>query len=78
MIIKPVDKHSAAYQIICDNCVIGEVAVEVWVRTAEIYAELYAKRFTAMDSDTLITAFCIVSGHTLITSNTSDFKTSVA
>jgi len=74
LIIKPVEKHSAAYRIICDNCVIGEMVVEVWVRAAEIYAELYAKHFTVRDSDILIAAFCIVNGHTLVTSNISDFR----
>ena len=74
LIIKPIDKHREAYQIICDNCVIGEMIVDVWVRAAEIYAELYTKRFTVRDSDILIAAFCIVNGHTLVTSNTSDFE----
>jgi predicted nucleic acid-binding protein len=50
------------------------MTVDVWRRAAQIYAELYAKRFSVRDSDILIAAFCLVNDYTLITNNTSDFE----
>ena len=73
LIIKPIEKHRAAYQVICDNCIINEMTNEIWVRAAEIYADLYSKRFTVRDSDILIAAYCIVNNLTLITNNVNDF-----
>ena len=72
--IKPVASHEKAYTIIRDNCELGEMTVGTWERAAQIYAELYAKRFTVRDSDIIIAAFCITNGHTLVTSNTKDFE----
>lgn len=74
LIIKPIPKHIKAYDIIFDNCFLGEMNVDVWLRAAQIYAELYNKRFTVKDADILIAAFCIVNGYTLVTDNTSDFE----
>ena len=72
--IKPIPSHKSAYAIICDNCSLEEMTVDVWEHAAKIYAELYIKRFTAEDADILIAAFCIVNGYTLVTANTKDFK----
>ena len=72
--IKPMPSHVEAYDIICDNCEIGEMTVAVWQCAAKIYAQLYEKRFTVRDSDILIAAFCIVHGHTLVTNNIKDFE----
>jgi len=74
LLIKPVASHEKAYAVICDNCALGEMTVDVWERAAQIYAELYAKRFTVNDADILIAAFCMVNGYTLVTDNTKDFK----
>lgn len=74
LIIKPIPKYEKAYRIICDNCVLGEMTVEVWQRSAQIYAELYAKHFTVKDADIIIAAFCMANGYTLITNNTKDFE----
>ena len=64
----------SAYKQLCAFCPIGEMTVDAWVRAAEIYAELYTKRFTVKDADIIIAAFCIVNEHTLVTDNTKDFK----
>jgi len=74
LMIKPVPKHEKAYKIICSDCSIGEMDLAAWVRAAELYAELYAKRFTVKDSDILIAAYCMVNGYRLVTNNISDFE----
>ena len=74
LIIKPIPEHITAYGIICENCLVGEMTAEVWEQAANIYAELYAKRFTVRDSDILIAAYCIVYGYTLVTANVKDFE----
>ncbi len=47
---------------------------EGWENAANIYAELYRKRFTVKDADIVIAAFCLANGYTLVTNNISDFK----
>ena len=74
LIIKPIALHEKAYTVICDNCSLEDMPTEAWRRAAQIYAELYVKRFTVKDADILIAAFCIVNGYTLVTSNTKDFE----
>ena len=73
LLINQVPKHKKAYEIICANCTIESISNEVWDKAAEIYAELYSKRFTVADTDILIAAFCIVNGYSLVTDNTKDF-----
>jgi predicted nucleic acid-binding protein len=63
-----------AYTIICNNCFIDEMTVDVWMCGARIYADLYEKRFTVGDSDILIAAYCIVNDCTLVTANTKDYE----
>ena len=74
LIIKPILAHEKAYGVICNNCLLGEMTVEVWERAAKTYAELYAKHFTVEDADILIAAFCMVNGYVLVTGNIKDFK----
>ena len=74
LIIKSIPKHDIVYASICANCLIESVTDEIWDRAAQIYAELYSKRFTVADADILIAAFCIVNDYTLVTNNTDDFK----
>ena len=74
LIIKPIPSHEKAYAVIFNNCVLGEMTVDGWERAANIYAELYAKRFTVKDADIVIAAFCMVNGYTLVTANTKDFE----
>ena len=71
--IKQIPTHERAYAVICDNCSLGEMTVEGWERAAQIYAELYGKRFTVKDADILIAAFCMVNNYTLVTSNIKDY-----
>ena len=73
LMIKPVPKHEKAYAVVLNNCVLGEMTVDVWERAADIYAGLYSKRLTVKDADILIAAFCMVNGYTLVTANTKDF-----
>ena len=74
LIIKPVPAHEKAYDIICANCSLEEMTVNVWLCAARIYAELYKKRYTVTDADILIAAFCMENGYTLITGNIKDFE----
>jgi len=74
LIIKPIPAHEKAYAVICENCLLPDMAADVWERAARIYAELYDKHFTVNDADILIAAFCIVNGYTLVTSNIKDFE----
>jgi len=50
------------------------MTIAAWKYAAQIYAELYVKRFTVKDSDILIAAFCIANGYILVTNNTKDFE----
>jgi tRNA(fMet)-specific endonuclease VapC len=63
-----------AYKQLCACCPIGEMTTAAWVQAAEIYAQLYKKRFTVKDADIVIAAFCTVNSYTLVTSNTKDFE----
>jgi tRNA(fMet)-specific endonuclease VapC len=74
LIIKHNVKHEKAYNVICDNCALGEMTVEVWRCAAQIYAELYTKHFTVKDADIVIAAFAIVNNCILVTNNTKDFE----
>jgi len=74
LFIKPIPSHEKAYDIICDNCSLGEMTINVWERAAHIYVELYTKHFTVKDADILIAAFCMVNDYILVTHNTKDFE----
>ncbi|MCL2198759.1 MAG: PIN domain-containing protein [Defluviitaleaceae bacterium] len=67
-------KREAIYKKMRDNYAIGEMTTLAWEKAAQIYAELYAKRFSVKDADIIIAAFCIVNGYTLVTNNTADFE----
>ena len=74
LLIKPDPKHELAYKRLLENCEVGEMTATAWRKAAEIYAGLYAKRFTVKDSDIVIAAFCIANSYTLVTNNTKDFE----
>ena len=74
LIIKPIPAHIKAYSVVCDNCALEDMSLDVWEQAARIYAELYAKRFTVGDADILIAAFCMMNRYTLVTANTKDFE----
>ena len=74
LFVKPVPRHEQAYNIIFENCTLGEMTVDTWICAAKIYSELYTKHFTVKDADILIAAFCLVEGYTLVTDNTKDFE----
>ena len=73
LIIKPTPEHIKAYSIICDNCILEDMPSSAWQRAAQIYAQLYTKRFTVKDADIIIAAFCMVNNYTLVTNNIADF-----
>jgi len=66
-------KKEATYNILIQQCTMGELDFSVWDRAVHIYTELYKKRLTAGEIDILIAAFCLVNDHTLVTNNTRDF-----
>ena len=74
LLIKPNSKHEQAYNRLLGNCELGEMTTAAWEKAAEIYADLYKKRFTVRDSDIVIAAFCVVNNYTLVTNNTKDFE----
>jgi predicted nucleic acid-binding protein len=71
--IKPIPKHERLYDMLLNNCTLGETTLETWKQAARIYAGLHKKHFTVRDSDIIIAAYCIEHGCTLITNNTKDF-----
>ena len=73
LLIKPNSKNERAYTRLLDNCILADMTVGAWKKAAELYADLYTKRFTVRDSDIVIAAFCIINDCTLITNNTKDF-----
>ena len=74
LLIRSIPAHEKAYAVICDNCSVEIMTADVWRCAAQIYADLYKKRFTVSDADILIAAFCIVNGYILVTDNVKDFE----
>jgi len=74
LFIRPIPSHIQAYEIIAENCLLGEMNAPTWQRAARIYADLYAQHFTVSDSDIIIAAYCLEHDCTLVTNNTNDFK----
>ena len=66
-------KKEAAYNILIQQCTMGELNFNVWDCAVHIYTELYKKRLTVGDIDILIAAFCLVNDYILVTNNTRDF-----
>jgi len=54
------------YQRLCNNCKIGEMRRDMWIKAADLYSDLRHKGFTVGDADILIAAFCIETGCTLV------------
>ncbi|MDR2167586.1 MAG: PIN domain-containing protein [Clostridiales bacterium] len=73
LLIKPNDKYRQAYERLLENCEVGEMTAIAWKEAAQIYADLYNKRFTVKDSDIIIAAFCVANEYILVTNNTKDF-----
>ena len=57
LLIKPDIKNKLAYERLLENCELGEMTATAWKKAAEIYANLYTKRFTVKDADIVIAAF---------------------
>jgi len=74
LLIKPNNKHEQVYNRLLENCELGEMTTTAWKKAAEIYADLYTKRFTVKDSDIVIATFCMVNEYTLVTNNTKNFE----
>jgi len=62
-----------SYKKFCSIFSVGEMNADIWRRGAEIYADLWKKRFTVGDADILIAAFCMVNNYTLVTDNIKHF-----
>jgi predicted nucleic acid-binding protein len=71
---KSAPKRENSYNILTEQCLVGEMDEEVLERGASIYASLYSNKRTIDDVDLLIAAFCIVGEYTLITHNVKHFK----
>jgi len=72
--IYPAIRKQSIYNILTQQCIIGELDFNVWDRATQIYIELYKKRLTVGEIDMLIAAFCLVNNFTIVTNNTDDFK----
>ena len=72
--IYPAPKKEATYNILIEQCIIGEFDFNVWDRAVQVYTELYNKRLTVGEIDMLIAAFCLANDYTLVTNNTKDFE----
>jgi len=69
----PAPAKEKIYQSLCSAYSFGEINEDVFKRGAEIYADLWKKRFTVDDADILIAAFCMVNNYTLVTDNIKHF-----
>ena len=72
--IHPAKRKEALYNILIQQCTIGELGFDVWDCATQVYISLYKKRLTVGAIDILIAAFCLVNDYTLVTNNTADFK----
>ena len=72
--IFPAPRKEANYKILLQDCEIADMDVQSWLYAAQVYEDLYRKRFSVGELDILIGAFCIKNGYTLVTNNTDDFK----
>ena len=67
-------KNQLMYLAFANRYGVGDMTSGMWVRAANIYADLRRKSFTVGDADILIAAFCLVNGYILVTNNTKDFE----
>ena len=77
LLVKNMLKRLRNFENFCENIEIGEFNIQVWLKAAEIYAELSKQGKpvgTPYDGDVFIAAFCIINGYTLITSNKDHFE----
>ena len=72
--IYPAKRKEAMYNIVLQQCSLGELGFDVWDCVTQVYIDLYNKRFTVGEIDMLIGAFCLVNEYTLVTNNTKDFE----
>ena len=70
----PAPGKEMSYHLMCAECPIEPVTVNIWERAAHIYAKVRCKGFTVQDADLLIAAYCLESNYTLVTNNTADFE----
>ena len=74
LLYSPSPRKEKIYSSLRRHYGVGIMTPEMWVRSAQIYVELRKKGFTVGDDDIFIAAFCLLSGHTLVTRNTKDFE----
>ena len=70
-------KKSRNFEKFCKDIEIGEFTHQVWLKAAQIYAELTKQGKPIggnFDGDIFIAAYCIVNDYTLITGNKKHFS----
>jgi len=77
LLVKNLLVKRRAFFNFCENVKIGEFNLEVWSKSAEIYANLSKKGKPIgdkFDGDVFIAGYCLINGYTLITRNIDDFE----
>ena len=69
----PSPRKEVVYNAMRQNCPVVDVNAVIWDNAAQIWAKLRKQGITVGDADTLIAAFCLVNGYTLVTNNTKHF-----
>ena len=75
--VQPAPRKESHYDLLSrgtEFCSVVNMGDSFWRTAAQVYVDLYHKRFTVGDIDILIAAFCMYKGYTLVTNNTDDFK----
>jgi len=73
LLVKDARKQTVAFDNLCKSIPIGDITLPMLDEAAAIYAGHRGSRHTIGDADTLIAAFCIANGFTLVTNNTKHF-----
>jgi predicted nucleic acid-binding protein len=71
---KSFPKKESIYWSICGHYGIGDMTAEIWMRSANIYADLRKRSISIEDADIFIAAFCVVNDYILVTHNIKHFE----
>lgn len=68
------DRILREYMAFRNTMEVGVIDDDIWQKAVEVYASLSQKGKPIGDGDTLIAAFCLAHGYTVVTNNVSDFE----
>jgi len=77
LLVKSMLKRLRIFEDFCQDIEIGEFNLQMWMKAAEIYADLSKQGKpigAAFDGDVFIAAYCLINGYTLVSNNREHFE----